>query len=86
MQAHIEFTASAYRDYLYWKKHDLKRIQRIEKLCRDILAHPFKGIGKPEALKFGFQGCWSRRIDREHRLVYQVKGGKVIIVSRRYHY
>jgi Txe/YoeB family toxin of toxin-antitoxin system len=46
---------------------------------------PGSGFGKPEPLMFDLQGCWSRRIDREHRLVYKVEGDKVIVVACRYH-
>ncbi len=82
----IEFTEAAYQDYLWWKRRDSKKYERIQKLCREILKKPFEGIGKPEPLKFDLQGCWSRRIDRTHRLVYRLHGEKVIVISCRYHY
>ena len=82
----IDFTQSAYKDYQWWKKNDPKKVERIEKLCKDICARPFVGMGKPEPLKFGLQGYWSRRIDKANRLVYSVEGKKVMVISCRYHY
>ena len=82
----ITFTESAYGDYLWWKKNDPKKVMRIKKLCEDIERAPFEGIGKPEPLKFGLQGCWSRRIDQTNRLVYSVEKKKITILSCRYHY
>lgn len=82
----VRFTQAAYKDYLYWKRHDPRKSRRVEILCKDILLKPFEGIGKPEPLKFDLQGCWSRRIDRTHRLVYRVEKDDVIVISCRYHY
>jgi len=82
----IEFTESAHKDYQWWKKNDQKKAERIAKLCKDIQVRPFKGIGKPEPLKFGLQGCWSRRIDKTNRLVSMVERKTVTVVSCRYHY
>jgi len=82
----IEFTKSAYKDYQWWEKRDPKKFERIKKLCRDVLKRPFTGIGKPEPLKFGLQGCWSRRIDKANRLVYLVSGDKIKVISCCYHY
>ena len=82
----VRFTKSAYQDYLCWKKHDTRKIQRIKKLCEDIVKKPFKGIGKPEPLKYDFQGFWSRRIDRTHRIIYKIDDEGILILSCRYHY
>jgi toxin YoeB len=82
----LHFTESAYKDYLWWKKNDPKKVERIEKLCKDIQERPFDGIGKPEPLKFGLQGCWSRRIDKANRLVYSVERKEITVISCRYHY
>ena len=82
----IRFTASAHKDYLHWKRHDPRKAQRIDALCRNVLQHHFEGMGKPEPLKFDLQGCWSRRIDRVHRLVYRVEADAVTVISCRYHY
>jgi len=82
----IKFTESAHQDYLYWEQNDSKKFERIKKLCKAVLKDPFKGIGKPEPLKYDLQGCWSRRIDKTHRLVYKKKDKEIIIISCRYHY
>lgn len=82
----IRFTPSAYADYLYWRSTNPKLFARINKLCAAIVREPFQGIGKPEPLLFDLQGCWSRRIDRTHRLIYQVKRGKIVVISCRFHY
>lgn len=82
----IEFTASAYKDYAWWKKHDPKKADRIRALLDDIAIRPFEGIGKPEPLKFDLHGYWSRRIDQSHRLVYSVKRKKIVVISCRFHY
>jgi toxin YoeB len=64
----------AWEDYLYWQQTDRKVLQAINDLIRDIRRDPFKGLGKPEPLKHDLSGWWSRRITREHRLVYRVSG------------
>lgn len=81
----VRFTTSAYKDFLYWKKNDPAKVKRIKQLCNDIAKRPFKGVGKPEPLKYDLQGCWSRRIDKTHRLVYKVDD-EILIISCRYHY
>lgn len=82
----ILFTEHAWEEYLYWQQTDKKMLRRINELIRDIQRKPFEGIGKPEPLKFGFAGLWSRRIDHEHRLVYKIEKDGVCIVQCRYHY
>lgn len=82
----ISFTPEAFDDFLYWQQHHPKQVKRIHELIRDILRQPFSGLGKPEPLKHQLQGCWSRRIDSEHRLVYQVAQEQLVILSVRYHY
>ena len=69
----LAWSLYAWEDYLYWQERDKKIILRINELIKDILRSPFKGIGKPEALKGNLSGFWSRRITDEHRLVYAVK-------------
>jgi toxin YoeB len=64
----------AWADYVYWQQNDQKVLQTINDLIRDIGRDPFKGLGKPEPLKHSLAGWWSRRITREHRLVYRVSG------------
>ena len=76
----------AWDDYQSWQTEDKKMLRRINALIKDIQANPSDGIGKPEPLKYDLAGLWSRRIDREHRLVYQVDGSDLLIYSCRYHY
>ena len=80
------FLESSWEDYTYWQRTDKKISQKIQQLIQDIFRHPYEGIGKPEQLKFDFSGCWSRRIDLEHRLIYQIQEDTVVIIQCRYHY
>jgi toxin YoeB len=82
----IVFSKESWDDYLYWQKIDKKILKRINQLIKDSIRSPFEGIGKPEPLKYELQGCWSRRINDEHRLVYEIKDDELRIVSCRYHY
>ena len=63
-----------------------KRLRRLNHLIQKILRSPYDGIGKPEPLKHGLAGYWSRRIDSEHRVVHKVEGDAVLIARRRHHY
>ena len=80
------FLDDAWKDYLYWQKTDKKILKRINQLIKDTQRKPFEEIGKPEPLKFDMSGLWSRRINHEHRLIYQVKETYIFIVQCRYHY
>ena len=80
------FTEPGWRDYLFWQRTDRRMVKRINELIRDTLRSPFQGIGKPEPLRHELQGCWSRRIDAEHRLVYEVHEQQLRIIACRYHY
>ncbi|HBY61312.1 MAG TPA: Txe/YoeB family addiction module toxin [Solibacterales bacterium] len=82
----IEFDASAFEDLAWWAEQDRSQALRIVRLIRDVQREPFSGVGKPEPLKHELAGCWSRRIDQEHRLVYQVLPNTVRILACRYHY
>lgn len=82
----IAFEKSAFEDFTDWAMTDKKIHKRIAALILDILRQPFSGLGKPEPLRHELQGYWSRRIDREHRLVYRVDDEAVTIASCRYHY
>ena len=82
----IIFVPKAFKEYQEWIQKDRKTALRIGDLIRDILRNPFEGIGKPEPLKYEFSGCWSRRIDQEHRLVYLVNENAIIIYSCFLHY
>ena len=82
----MEFDPSAFEDLAWWIKQDRKKALRIVKLLKEVQRTPFEGTGKPEALKHELAGCWSRRIDQEHRLVYEVKEDKIRVLACRYHY
>ena len=82
----ITFSKNAWEEYLFWQKEDKKMLGKINDLIRDIQKTPNKGIGKPEPLKYDLAGYWSRRIDLEHRLVYQYHEDQILIYSCRYHY
>ena len=82
----LVWTTNAWEDYLYWQGNDKKTLRRVSQLLRDTLRDPFEGIGKPEPLKYGAEGAWSRRITQEHRLVYPVAGTDLVILQARYHY
>ena len=80
------FVDESLEDYLYWQKNDRKKLSRINDLLKDIARHPYTGIGKPEPLRFKYKGYWSRQIDLEHRLIYQVKDEEILIAKCRFHY
>ena len=93
----ICFTEAAWEDYQYWVqlqelKTPRKKLKRIGELVKNIQQSPLEesgkpGLGKPEPLRFNLTGCWSRRIDSEHRLVYQINpDGGLILLQCRYHY
>ena len=80
------FLEVAWEDYLYWQRIDKKITNKIHQLIKNIMESPYEGLGKPEALKFDFSGCWSRRIDSEHRLIYRIEEDRLIVIQCRYHY
>lgn len=80
------FSENAWEDYLYWQKTDKRILKRVNLLIRDIQRIPYEGIGKPEALKHGLSGFWSRRINSEHRIVYKADNDSIFIAQLRYHY
>ena len=82
----LEFDVAAFEDLAWWVQHDRKKALRLIRLIQDTQRDPFGGIGKPEPLKHELAGCWSKRIDDEHRLVYQVTNDRVRILACRYHY
>lgn len=77
---------NAWADYLWWQTQDRKVLRRINALIKDIDRNGNDGIGKPEPLKHGFYGYWSRRITDEQRLVYKIRADGVRIAACRYHY
>jgi toxin YoeB len=81
----LTFTKNAWEDYLYWQKNDKNILKKINGLIKGIQRTPFEGSGRPEQLKYDLAGFWSRRIDHEHRLVYQVEDNEIKIYSCRFH-
>jgi toxin YoeB len=82
----LVFTENAWEDYLSWQKQDKQMLKKINVLIKEVQRNPYEGIGKPEPLKYDLAGFWSRRIDREHRLVYQILEDKLLVYSCRFHY
>ena len=86
----LRWSEGAWEDYNRWQKEDPKVFEKINSLIRNIKQTPFRGLGKPEALKHTLSGWWSRRITDEHRLVYRVSGkadDQVLEIAQcRYHY
>lgn len=86
----MSFDRDAWDEYLQWQREDPKVLEKINGLIEECRRDPFRGTGKPEALRQNLTGWWSRRITGEHRLVYRVRGtgeGQVLeVLSCRYHY
>ena len=82
----LVFDRNALGDLRYWIETDRRKATKIIDLIENILASPFAGLGMPEPLKFELAGCWSRRIDQEHRLIYKVERDAIIVLACRYHY
>lgn len=80
------FTDEAWEEYVYWQETNKSILKKINQLIQDVKRTPFSGLGKPEPLKYSLQGCWSRRIDSEHRLVYELEDNMIKIISCRFHY
>lgn len=79
-------SAHAWEDYLCWQRTDRKILQRINTLIKETQGAPFEGIGKPEPLKHGLSGEWSRRINDEPRFVYKIEADSLFLAQLRYHY
>jgi toxin YoeB len=82
----LEFDSAGFEDLAWWVEQDRTQALRIVRLIRETQRDPFSGLGKPEPLKHELAGCWSRRINQEHRLVYQVQKDKIRILACRRHY
>lgn len=81
----MRFTERAWDDYTSWA-NDPRTLRRVNRLIEESVRDPSFGTGKPERLSGGLSGCWSRRIDQEHRLVYTVRDGDLVVLQARYHY
>ncbi len=82
----LVFTSQGWEDYRYWQQADRTILKRINRLLDDAIRDPTSGIGKPEPLKYGINGAWSRRITEEHRLVYMIILDDLVVIQDRYHY
>lgn len=82
----VQFSPTAWDEYLSWQAQDKRILKRINALLKDIQRQPYDGIGKPEALKGNLSGFWSRRVDEEHRLVYRTVGDVCEIAQCKGHY
>lgn len=80
------FTPNAWEEYLYWQKADRSILKKINSLIKEIHTTPYEGSGKPESLKHELNKYWSRRINLEHRLVYNTQNDQLNIIQCRYHY
>ncbi len=76
----------ALKDLKYFSRNKKDILDKIDHLLCDLENHPFDGIGKPEPLRFELSGYWSKRITKEHRMVYEVKNKTITIFSFRFHY
>jgi len=76
----------AWEDYIYWQQNDKKVLKKINTLIKDIKREPFNGLGEPEPLKYNWSGYFSRRITKEHRLIYKIVDNQLLIAQCRYHY
>lgn len=81
-----KFQAEFLEDFRFWVRTDRKIALRVLDLVEATIRDPYAGIGKPEPLRFHLQGCWSRRITEEHRLVYLVRDDRIDFLQARYHY
>jgi toxin YoeB len=82
----LSWADKAWEDYRYWQQADKKILKKVNRLIKEIQRKPFEGIGDPEPLRFNWTGYWSRRINREHRLVYTIKDNELLIAQCRFHY
>lgn len=85
-QRNVAFTPEGWLSYTYWHGQDKKTLIKINRLINETCREPFAGTGKPEPLKENYIGYWSRRIDKQNRLVYSVEDNTVTIISCRFHY
>ena len=82
----LSWHEKAWGEYVAWQTEDKKTLRKINKLIKDMLRDPFKGLGKPEPLVGDLQGCWSRQIDDANRIVYKVEKEQIIIIQCGTHY
>lgn len=86
IKLNISFSYNAWKEYIEWKKEDKATSKKIDKLIKDILRHPFTGLGKPQPLKANLTGNWSRQINHKDRFVYAVTKTEIQIKQLKYYY
>lgn len=86
MRLNVFFEITAWDQYQYWLENDKQMFRKLNQLIKECKRSAFEGLGKPELLKNEYSGYWSRRIDKEHRLVYKVEFDTLIIIQCRFHY
>ena len=87
MEYHLDFTDKANEDIVFHKRSGNKSVlKKLLTLLNELTEHPFSGTGKPEPLKHNLSGMWSRRINGEHRLIYEVEEDIVVVLSAKGHY
>ncbi len=83
----ITFAEDGWSQYLYWQSQDKKTVKRINQLLQSVERDgAMQGIGKPELLRYGKAGLYSRRIDEVNRLIYEISGNQIIVKSCKGHY
>ena len=82
----LRFSENAIKDLTFWAKTNPKKYSKCKQIFEHILTDPFTGIAKPEPLRHQLSGCWSRRLDKQHRIVYKVENKVITIIACRYHY
>ncbi len=82
----VSFTKTGWEQHCYWQETDRKMLKKVNDLIKECMRTPYSGTGQPEALKYECSGWWSRRITKEHRLVYRVEGDALLVAQCRYHY
>jgi len=86
MALDLGFTDGAWEDYLWCQTQSRKFLLRVNDLIKAARRTPYEGIGQPEELRYEEPGTWSRRITQEHRLVYRVHEGTLVLIQARFHY
>ena len=86
IERRVDFLQKFREDLAWWVKNDRQAALKTLELVESVLADPYAGIGKPELLRRDYAGCWSRRITREHHLVYRVTADRIDFLQARYHY
>jgi len=82
----LAFTDGGRDDYLWYQTESRALLKRVNDLIKSARRTPYEGIGQPEELRYEEPGTWSRRVTQQHRLVYRVHEGNLVIIQARFHY